>query len=88
MAGADLPAESPRPGTQILLDDDVCRRAEIPRKLDGVAAAELEVTALIDASTDRIDVRELSSGNSHRAPIMPCALRGRYRARMIGLGLA
>ena len=43
---------------QVVLGDDVGGRAELRGQLDRVAAADLEVPALVDAAAERIDVRE------------------------------
>ena len=43
-------------GAQVVLGDDERRRAELVRELDRVAAADLEVAAVVDAAADRIDV--------------------------------
>ena len=51
--------ERARAGAQVVLGDDVGRRAELARELDSVAAADLEVPGLGHAAADREDRREL-----------------------------
>ena len=44
-----LPAceERARPRAQVVLGDDICRRAELARELDRVAAADLQPPVLV-----------------------------------------
>ena len=64
-AGAERLDERLRAGAQVVLDDDVGRRAELAGELDGVAAAELQAAVLVDAAADRIGLRELGAGRRH-----------------------
>ena len=51
-----------RPGTEVILGDDVGGRAELGGQFDRVAAAEDQVAEIIDPAADRIDVGKGSSG--------------------------
>ena len=70
------------PGADVVLGDDVRRGAELARELDGVAAADLEPTALVDPRSDRIDVGQGGGGRGHRGPIMPCRTRAWHDRRV------
>jgi hypothetical protein len=59
--------EGPRAGADVVLDDDVGRRAELARELDGIAAAELEVPVAGDPAAERIDVAELCADHGGAA---------------------
>jgi hypothetical protein len=58
VAGGERIDERARPGTQVVLDDDVGRGPELPRQLERIAAAELEAAALVDACPEREQIRE------------------------------
>ena len=45
----------PRAGAQVVLGDDVGRRAVLAGELDEVAAADLEAAGLVDTAAERVD---------------------------------
>ena len=57
--------ERARARAQVVLGDDVGGRAELARELDRVAAADLEVAALVHAAAERKHVRK-TRRRSHR----------------------
>ena len=67
--GGEGRAERARPRAQVVLGDDVGRRAELARELDEVAAADLQPAALVDAAAQREHVRDLLR-HGHRRRIM------------------
>ena len=69
--------EGPRALADVVLDDDVGRRAELARELDRVASAQLEVPGLGDPAAERIDVAELGRHGARKATF---ARRARKRS--------
>src|SRR4029453_17020543 len=65
--------ERPRAGPDVVLDDDVGRRAELARELNDVAAADLEMAVLGQAAAERIDVAE-RAGHAARHDPRSCTL--------------
>ena len=57
------PHESARPRAQIILRHHVRGRAELFRQLNGVAAADLQTTALVQPAAERKHMRETCTGS-------------------------
>ena len=60
------PHERARARTQVVLGDDVGRRAELPGQLDRVAAADLQASALVEPAAEGEDARETRPGRHRR----------------------
>src|SRR5207248_3642318 len=52
--------EAARPGPDVLIGHDVAVSTDLARQLDGVAAADLQATVLVEAAAQGIYVRELA----------------------------
>ena len=71
---------------QVVLGDDVGRRAELARELDRVAAADLEAAALVQAAAEREDVGEARAGGHRRDYRLPAERRRRAVSAQAVLG--
>ena len=65
--GFECRDERSRPGAQVVLGDDVGRRAEAVGELEHITAADLEPAPRVQAAVDRIDMRKrLGGGHAWR----------------------